>query len=60
MLDKDSFYHHKISLIRNIEFKLKKNKIVLSVDSISKEVSDYFNLHEEELNEGAIPLPLLL
>ena len=60
MIDRDSFNHHKIICTRNIEFKLKKNKILLDVDTITKEVTDYFQFHEDELTEYGIPLALLL
>ena len=60
MIDRDSFNHHKVICTRNIEFKIKKNKILLNVDSITKEVTDYFQFHEDELTEYGIPLALLL
>ena len=60
MIDRDSFNHHKVICTRNIEFKVKKNKILLNIDSINKEVTDYFQFHEDELTEYGIPLALLL
>ena len=60
MVDKESFHHHKITIIRNIDFLVKKNKLILNIDNINNVVKEYFNIHEEDLNESAIPLELLL
>ncbi len=60
MVDKESFDYHKLSLIREIEFQVRKKKLTLDIDSINNAVNNHYKLYEEELSESGIPISLLL